>query len=120
MEEILRFLKTNEVWIYILLGLVGLWYLRKLLLALSEWRGALFGLEKDNAQRKLSEAMSVLILLALMGAGEFLLVSFVSPTFPGIAALPTPTLDILATPTVTLAPQGTLPGPGTSEGTPAV
>jgi hypothetical protein len=110
MEEILRFLKTNEVWIYILLGVVGLWYLRKLLIALAEWRGALFGLEKDNAQRRLSEAMSVLILLALMGAGEFLLVSFISPTFPGISVLPTATLDILATPTVTLPPPGaTLP-----------
>jgi hypothetical protein len=104
MNELLRFLKTNEVWIYVLLGLVGLWYLRKLLVALAEWRGALFGLEKDNAQRQLSAAMSVLILLALMGASEFLLVSFISPTFPGIDLLPTPTLDLLATPTVTLSP----------------
>jgi hypothetical protein len=107
MNELLRFLKTYEVWIYILLGFVGLIYLRKLFLALEEWRGALFGLEKDNAQRRLSEAMSILILLALMGASEFFLVSFISPTFPGIAVLPTPTLDLLATPTVTLAASGT-------------
>jgi len=113
MEDLLRFLKNNEVWIYVLLGLVGLWYIRKLFQALSEWRGALFGLEKDNAQRRLSEAASVLILLALMGTGEFLLVSFVSPGFPRVDAVPTPTLDILATPTVTLSPQETLPLPGT-------
>jgi len=106
MNEILRFLKTYEVWVYVLLGLVGLVYVRKLILALIEWRGAIFGLERENAQRRLSEATSMIILLFLLAAGQFLLVSFVSPSLPDVQALATPTLNILATQTATL-PVGT-------------
>ncbi len=103
MNEIIRLLKTYEVWIYLLLGLVGLFYGRKFFVALQEWRGTIFGLERENASRRLSEATSVLVLVALMAAGEFLMVSFVSPIFPGVQVLSTPTLDILTTPTITLA-----------------
>jgi hypothetical protein len=48
-----------------------------------------------------------------MAVVEFILVSFIAPAFPGAMPLPTPTLNLLATPTVTL-PAGAVP-----DGTPA-
>jgi len=98
MKELLRFLNAYEVWIYVLLGAVGIIYIRKLFLALQGWRRAMFGMERNLAQRKLSESGSILILLLLMALGEFSLVSFLMPTIPGVQVLATPTLDILATP----------------------
>jgi len=116
MVELLRFLKTIEVWLYLVLGLVGLFPLRKILNAWGDLQRATFGLERENAQRRLSEATGFFFLLAFLAAGEFILVSFVSPNVPGIQALATPTLDVLATSTATLpagepgqAPQVLLP-----------
>ncbi len=107
MKELLRFLNAYEVEIYVLLGAVGILYIRKLLLAIQAWRGAMFGMERNLAQRKLSESGSILILLTLLAVGEFSLVSFVSPTLPGVHVLATPTLDILATPAGTAEAQVT-------------
>ncbi len=121
MEEALRFFKAYELWVYLLLGLGALLFIRRFLVAWAELRGAGFGLERENAQARLNSAASVLVLLLLMAVVEFVLVSFVAPTVP--APLLTPTLDPLATPTITLqAPeaQGGTPLPGgapTAEGT---
>ena len=102
MNDILRLLNTFEVWIYILIGLVGFFYLRKFILALKEWHGTIFGLERDNAQRRLNEAATVLVLSLLIAASEFLLTTFVIPTIPGLQVLNTPTLNVLSSPTGTL------------------
>jgi hypothetical protein len=103
MNEILRLLKSFEVWIYILLGFVSLFYLQKFIRALKEWHGTIFGLERENAQRRLNEAVTVLVLAIIIAAGEFLISTFIFPTIPGVQILSTPTLDVLASPTVTLA-----------------
>ncbi len=102
MNDILRFLKANEAWIYILLGLVGLIPLRNFIVGLREWQGTIFGLERDIAQRKLTGAISLLVLLTLMAAAEFFITSFIFPTVPDVELLPTETLTVLTTPTVTL------------------
>jgi len=102
MNEILRLLKTFEVWIYILLGLVGLFYLQKFIRAFKEWKGTIFGLERENAQRRLNEAVTILVLSVLIAAAEFFVTSFIIPTVPGMQLLSTPTLNVLATPTITL------------------
>ena len=102
MDELLLFLKNAEAWVYALLGLVGLIYARKFLISFNEYRRALFGLEKDNAQRRVSESASMLILVTVIAVGEFMLASFLVPAYPGIQALPTPTMDVLTTPLVTL------------------
>jgi hypothetical protein len=102
MEELLQFLENYEIWIYVLLGVVGFIYLRKLLVAWQEWRSALFGLERETAQRKLSTAITIFVLLAMLMGVEFFLVSFVAPTYPQEVMLPTPTIDRLATITPTL------------------
>lgn len=108
MEEALSFFRAFEVWIYLLLGLGGLIYIRKFILAWQELRGAAFGLERENAQTRLNQSASVLVLILTMTVTEFVLVSFIAPAVPGATPLPTPTLNLLATPTYTL-PAVTLP-----------
>ncbi len=99
--EILRSLETYEIPIYVVIGLASLFFLRKLLQAWGEWRSALFGLEQEIAQRRFSSALTVLIVMALLAAAEFVLVTFVSPVYPGLQLLPTPTLVLLPTETPT-------------------
>jgi hypothetical protein len=102
MDEALRFFKINEVWIYLLLGLGAVIYISKFMSAWRELRSATFGLERDSAQSRLNQAAAVLVLLVMMAVAEFVVVSFVTPIVPGSSPLPTPTLDLLATPTTTL------------------
>ena len=104
MEEVLRFLKTYEIPIYIIIGLGALWILRKMAVAWRELRGSLFGLERENAQRRFSSGLTGFAFMVLFAITEFILVSIVYPDFPNTQVLPTPTLQILATPTVTLQP----------------
>lgn len=103
MEEALRFSRALEPWIYLGLGLLSLYFLRKFILAWQELRGAAFGLERESAQGRLNRAASMLVFLLAGAILEFMLVSFVAPAVPGALELPTPTLDLLATATTTLA-----------------
>ena len=102
MEEALRFFRTYEIWIYLLLILGGLVYIRKFILAWSEMREAAFGLERESAQSRLNQSASMVVLLLVMAVAEFVLVSFIAPSYPGSNPLITPTLDVLATSTNTL------------------
>jgi hypothetical protein len=106
MDEILRFLVNYEAWIYTILGVGGLINLRRVLQAVKEWRGASFGLEKENARYRFSISMTILLVFIVLAGIEFFLVSFLVPNRPQSTNLATPTLDLLATPTVTL-PAGT-------------
>jgi len=99
MKDLIAFLGKYELWIYAILGAIGLLYLRKVFVAWNEWRTSVFGLERETSQRKLSTALTVLALAALLGLSEFVLVTFVSPAMPALSILPTPTLDLLATTT---------------------
>jgi len=102
MKAVLDFLKTYEAVIYILLGVVGFFYLVKLVTAWREWRNSFFGLERESAQRRLSSALAVVIILGLLAFVEFVLVSFVIPVYPQLVVLRTPTLNLLATSTSTV------------------
>ena len=121
-EEALRFFRALEIWIYLLLGLGGLFFIRRFIIAWQELRGAVFGLERESAQSRLNQAAGVLVLLLSLAVIEFMLVSFVAPTLPGAIPLPTATLNLLATPTTTLPAGGLQPGkppaatPGSSFG----
>ena len=110
MVAVLRFLEENELWIYILTGLASALTLRWLLVSWHDWRNSIFGLEREIIQRRLAARLTILFLLALLVLFEFLIVSFVVPSYPNMTAFPTPTLDLLARPTVTLiAPQAGTP-----------
>ncbi len=102
MEQALQFFRDYEIWIYVVLGVVALWHVRKFALAWDELRGAFFGLEREAAQTRVNSAATMVVILILMVVAEFTLVTFVIPTVPGANPLPTMTLNLLATPTTTL------------------
>lgn len=102
MEDFLRYFKEYELWIYVILGVWGLWQFRKFALAWEELRGSAFGMERDLAQMRLNQAATQLILILIMATAEFFLVSFIAPTMPGASPLPTSTLNLLATPSTAL------------------
>ncbi|HEX7555438.1 MAG TPA: hypothetical protein VF338_02350, partial [Leptolinea sp.] len=103
MEDLLRFLQTYEIWIYILLGLFCLWYLAKVLAAWKEWRAAVFGIEREIAQRQFSSAVTVMMLFILIGLAQFFLISFVAPGMPQVNIIATPTINYFTTPVATLS-----------------
>jgi hypothetical protein len=103
MEVILPYLRNYEVWIYSFLGLIALVYLQKLIVAWKDWQGTVFGLEREVAQRRFSTALVILLLLVVFVFLEFFTVSFVAPSYPQELALPTATIDLFATPTITIA-----------------
>lgn len=109
MNEILLFLKDVEYLVYIILGGLAVWQLRSFFLAWEELRAAAFGLEKESAQQRLNRAAALLVVLLFLGTAEFGLVSYIIPAIPEVNPLPTATIDLLATPTATLAPEGTQP-----------
>ena len=88
---------------YVILALAGLVYIRKFILAWEELRRAAFGLERESAQSNLNQAAGMLVLLFMMAVAIFVLVSFVAPMFPASNPLLTPTMDLLASPTITLS-----------------
>lgn len=102
MIEALSALRNYEVWIYLVLGLGGIFFIRRFVLAWQELRGAAFGLERESAQVRLNSAASVLVLLLTLAVVQFVLVSFIAPAIPGTVPLLTPTLNLLTTPTTTL------------------
>ena len=117
MEQALQFFRDYEIWIYVILGILALWQIRKFALAWEELRGAFFGMERDAAQSRVNTAASLIVFFIIMAVVEFTLVTFVVPTVPGANPLPTTTLDLLATPTTTLPAPTQTPG-GTQEATP--
>jgi hypothetical protein len=120
MEEAIGFFRAFETWIYLLLGLGGLYNIRKFIQAWQELRSASFGFERERAQSRLNLAAFILVLLLTMVVTEFILVSFIAPAMPGSIGLPTPTLNLLATPSVTLPAETLQPGEPQTTVTPAV
>jgi hypothetical protein len=118
MVEAIQFLRKYEVWIYVVAGAIAVWQVGKFIVAWQELGKAGFGLERENAQYKLNTAAALLVLMLLSVVGEFMVVSFVAPAVPGAIPIPTPTLDLLATPSITLPPPTPTPsGTDQSEGT---
>jgi hypothetical protein len=111
MDEALRFFRLYEGWIYFFIALGAVLYLRRLFTNFREMRGTIFGLERTSAQTRFNQAVTVLVLLILIGIGEFVIVSYVAPLRPESNPLVTPTIDLLATATATL-PAGETPESG--------
>jgi hypothetical protein len=95
MAAVYRFLAAYEGLIYILLALGGLFAFRWLWKSWREWRESVFGLEREFAMRRLSQASAVSLLILVLFFGELFLVSFVAPVLPSSDLLATPTMDIL-------------------------
>lgn len=103
-SEVVQFLTTYEIWIYAILGLAALGFLSRLFKAISYWRDATFGIEKDIAKRRFINAGMALIVLFVFAISEFFFVSFSASVLPSMQAIPSPTIDVLATATPTLPP----------------
>lgn len=118
MEDVLRFLNTNRIWVYAGLAIAIFVAARGVLLAWHELRTSVFGLEKESAQRRLTADGSLFGFLILLLAAEFMLVSIVYPDLPNTSALATPTLEISPVAEITLSPQVALVE--TPEGIPTI
>lgn len=94
MNSLLRFFSEYEIFFYVIAGLVILISARKTYLAWQEWSGSIFGLEKENSQRKYNQGLTVLVFSVLLAAGLFVVNTFITPTVPGVQQLPTPTIDM--------------------------
>jgi hypothetical protein len=104
MVAVYRFLDTYEGLIYLVLLLGGVFAIRWLIKAWREWREAVYRLEREFAQRRLGQSISILLVVLALMVGEFVLASFVIPSMPASVFLVTPTVDLLATPTGTILP----------------
>jgi hypothetical protein len=103
MAAIYQFLSTYEVLIYIVLAIGGLFASRWLWRSWSEWRRAVYSLEKEFALRRIGRAVAFLTLILVLFCGELITASFIVPSLPASFFLATPTLDLLATPTGTIS-----------------
>lgn len=99
MAEIFRLFKLAESYLYILLGIIGFIYLRKLIISIDEYRNSLFGLEKDNARVHLFQAGGVLLLAMIIAIGEFAFISYIETSPTALDIQSTPTLNLSATDT---------------------
>lgn len=104
MDEALRFFRAYEVWIYAILAFSALINLRRFMVAWQELRSTIYGLEREQSQAQLNQAAGILVLLIIIAVAEFVTVSFVIPMRPQVDPLLTPTINVLATATVTLPP----------------
>lgn len=99
MGEILVLIEQHQSWIYVLLSLSGLIYLRLVIKRYREMQCTFFSLERERARSRLLQS---LVMLGMILGGlilVFILTTFISPVIP-LAARPTvlPTVSLLGTP----------------------
>ena len=109
MGSIYRSLAAYSPLIYILLAIMGLYAFRWMWRTWREWRDAVFSLEREFALNRLGRATAFGFLVLLLFFAEFYVSTFIAPSLPAFDAMVTPTLDLLATPIGTLAPDGVVP-----------
>jgi len=102
MDSLIRFLVKYEVLLYFLIAVIVVLSLRRVMIAWKNWRTALFGIEKENAQYSFNQGITFLILSGLLGMGLFIITTFVAPSIPNLQQVPTPTVDLTAQPTGTV------------------
>ena len=103
MLPLYTFLSTYEALIYITLLFCGIFLARWIFRAWRGWRSAIFGLERQVSQRKFARAIAAGVLWLALLLGEFIVASFIVPSMPPSAFIPTPTVDLLVTPTGTIS-----------------
>jgi hypothetical protein len=116
MEEALLLIASLQGWIYVLLLLTGLAYLRLTLKWHSEVRNSQFGLEREKASSRRSRAVGMLGLILAGAVATFVISTFLVPQFPASPqATAIPTISLLEPDAVqdsTVEPQGTPSGAG--------
>jgi hypothetical protein len=108
MESLYIFLIRNDVWIYILCGLIFFWNVSRLSQARSLLRQAIFGLEKERGQQMQRRALTLILIAVAISALVTYVNVQVAPTIPADRLKPpTPTPNIFATPLSSPTPLGT-------------
>jgi len=105
MPAIYQALGTHEVLVYIVLAIGAMFGLRWLWRSWREWRHAVYGLEREFALRRMSQAIAALALILVLFCGELVTASFILPNLPASMLVPTATPNLLATPTGTISPE---------------
>ncbi len=105
MAGLYRFLASYEALIYIVLAIGALFSIRWLWNSWREWRQAVYRLEREFSLRRMSQALTISLIVAFLFCSELVVASFVIPGLPAEVFLSTPTLDLLATPAGTLSPE---------------
>jgi len=105
MSDFFKFIGTYEVLIYILLAIGGMFSFRWLWNSWSEWRIAVFSLEREFSVRRFSRSAILSTFIVILFCGEFIMTSFVIPGLPAEFFILTPTLDLISTPVGTLSPE---------------
>ncbi len=103
MAAILNFFVVYAPIIYFALTLWAVLMARGVWMAWREERTAVFGLERQLANQRLARRTASLVIVLILIVGELFLESFLAPALPAPQVLQTPTADLLATPTETLA-----------------
>jgi len=97
MEEALLLIASFQGWIYVLLLLTGVVYLRLALKWHKEVRSSQYGLERERASSKRTRAAGMLILILAAAIATFIISAFLVPQFPASPqATPIPTISLLA------------------------
>jgi hypothetical protein len=94
MRALLEFLNDYEVFLYILVGLISMIYIRRFLSAWREARLAIFGLEREMAGQRMRSNASVLVALVLLMIFVFISTTFVRPMLPAVVVMATPTMEL--------------------------
>ncbi len=94
MRALLDFLHHYEVFLYILVGLISIVYIRRFLSAWQEARLAIFGLEKEMAGQRMRTTASILVGLVILIVFTFLSTTFVRPMLPQVTVVVTPTVAV--------------------------
>jgi hypothetical protein len=112
MEEVFAFIAQEQAWIYGLLAIAALLYIRAGLSSYLELRKAMFGLEREQAQGRIRRAGAMLGLVVTGALATFVIATYVSPAMPGSGIpSPVPTISLLTTSVPTFPPEGSpLPG----------
>jgi len=102
MKDLLRFLATYQVGIFIFLGTIAFINIYRFLRAWFAKRNAYFGMEREVIHNTIRSSLTIIALVLLLGLTQFMLVSVLTIKFPGLVQLTTPTMDLISTPTIPL------------------
>jgi hypothetical protein len=107
MAAFLLFFAHNEIVVFTGIGLLITYSLFHLWRNYNQYRAAIFGLEREITFRNLNYYVRLSVLAVFFFSAEFILATFISPSLP--AFLATPTVDLLATSTLSAqsTPNGT-------------
>lgn len=94
MRLLLDFLHDIEIFLYILIGLISFFYIRRFLAAWREARLAIFGLEKEIAGQRMRTNASILVSLVVLLVFTFSAITFVRPMLPEVTVVVTPTVAV--------------------------